>query len=149
MYTIEKQRLTVVRDSSVTVTDAKASNPQSIGQILDRLVGDSPTENFIVLGLSAKLEVVGASIVSIGDIGSAIVTPRQVFSYALLVNARMIVVGHNHPSGCADPSPEDISLTKRLIEAGKILGIQVLDHVVIGKGSNGVQYYSFHEHGLI
>ena len=151
MYTIEKQRLSIVRDTSVAITDKRATTPESVTEILGRLIGDSPAENFVVLALSAKHEVVGASIVALGDIGSAIVTPRQVFSYAMLVNARTIIVGHNHPSGDPTPSKDDRAMTKRLQEAGKILGVDLLDHVIIGHDHRGTgfNHYSFQEQGLI
>ena len=90
-------------------------------------------ENFIILSLNTKNKIAGMHTVSIGSLNASIVHPREVFKAAILNNASGIICLHNHPSGDPEPSKEDIEITKRLIEAGKILGIEVLDHVIIGE----------------
>ena len=90
--------------------------------------------------LSTKGEVNHISIVSIGNLNSALVSPREVFKVAILSNANSVILFHNHPSGKCLPSDEDRQTTQRLCEAGEILGISVMDHIVVG-GSKG--YYSF------
>jgi DNA repair protein RadC len=91
-------------------------------------------EFFKVLLLNTKNEVMTIDEVSIGNLNSAIVHPREVFSKAIKKSASSIILVHNHPSGNPQPSREDIDLTERLIESGKILGIEVLDHLIIGDG---------------
>jgi DNA repair protein RadC len=76
-----------------------------------------------------------------------VVHPREVFKVAILSNAAAILCGHNHPSGDPQPSREDCSLTRRLVQAGQVLGIEVLDHVIIGDGA--ADYYSFADQGLL
>jgi len=87
---------------------------------------------FVVMVLSAKHIVNAINTVSLGILDASIVHPREVFKPAILSNASSVIVGHNHPSGDPEPSPEDVAVTRRLVDAGKILGIDVLDHIVIG-----------------
>ena len=91
-------------------------------------------EHLIVLYLNHKNIVNAIHTVSVGGLSSALVHPREVFKPAILTSSAGVILAHNHPSGDPAPSPEDIRITRRLIEAGKILGIEVLDHVVIGLG---------------
>ena len=87
-------------------------------------------EKFVVLHLNAKNAVISYEVVSIGTLNSSLVHPREVFKAAILSNAGSIILCHNHPSGDTDPSNDDLALTKRLVDAGKLLGIEVLDHVI-------------------
>lgn len=89
-------------------------------------------ENFVVLFLNVKNEVLHSSTIFIGSLNSSIVHPREVFREAVKRSAAAIICAHNHPSGNPAPSPEDIEVTKRLAEAGRIVGIDVLDHIIIG-----------------
>ena len=100
-------------------------------------------EEFRVLLLNAKHRVMGVHTVSIGSLTVSIVHPREVYKAAILANAAAIIGIHNHPSGNPDPSPEDHALTKRLAEAGTLLGITLLDHVIIGENT----HYSFADQG--
>ncbi|GAB4029626.1 MAG: DNA repair protein RadC [Elusimicrobiota bacterium] len=102
-------------------------------------------EHFLVLYLDTKNQELKKQVVSIGTLNFSVVHPREVFEEAVKNLAAGIIVAHNHPSGCPQPSQEDIKLTGRLAEAGKILGIELLDHVVVASGG----YYSFKENGLI
>jgi DNA repair protein RadC len=110
------------------------SEPEDINNLLMRYLKNEDRENFVAVLLDSKLNVNGIHTISIGDSESAIVTPREVFKSAILTNSCSIVVGHNHPSGDPTPSSADIEVTKVLIEAGKILKIDVLDHVICGNG---------------
>ena len=94
--------------------------------------------------LNTKNKVIGVFEISHGNVNSSIVGTREVFQKALLANAFSIILMHNHPSGECTPSREDIEVTKRLVEAGKILGIEVLDHLVIGD-----RYCSLKEKGYL
>ena len=103
-------------------------------------------ENFLVMYLDTKNKVINTSKVFSGTLNSSIVHPREVFQVACLSNAASIIVGHNHPSGDTSPSQEDIQVTRRLQEAGKVLGIEVLDHVILGFDGN---YISLKEKGYL
>ena len=102
-------------------------------QILCRYLENEDREHFVALMLDVKNKVIGIHTVSIGNLNSAIVSPREVFKAAILANASSIIVAHNHPSGDVTPSPEDIQVTKMLVNAGKLLDIEVLDHVIVGE----------------
>lgn len=102
-------------------------------------------EYFNCLMLNAKGMILQEDNISIGDLSSSIVHPREAFSGAVGRNAAAVIFVHNHPSGDPEPSPEDINTTNRLSEAGRILGITVLDHVIIGDGV----YSSFKERGIL
>lgn len=86
----------------------------------------------ICLHLDIKHAVISYEIVSVGSLNFSVVHPREVFKGAFLANAGAVIVYHNHPSGDPEPSAEDITVTKRLVDAGKILGIEVLDHIIFG-----------------
>lgn len=94
-----------------------------------------PNEHFLVIAVNAKGEIIGYQVTSIGSLSEAPVSPRNVFQFALLCNASGICLIHNHPSGDPTPSPGDINTTQRLREAGDLLEIPVLDHVIIGEGT--------------
>lgn len=88
-------------------------------------------EHFVVILLNARHEVESVDTVSIGSLNASIVHPREVFKPALLDSAASVVLVHNHPSGDPEPSEEDLSITRRLVEVGELLGISVLDHVIV------------------
>ena len=93
---------------------------------------DCTEEVFGIFHLDAKGNIIGFSEVSHGDLSSTMVHPREVFKRALLTNCSAIIAVHNHPSGVTEPSEEDVETTKRLVEAGKLIGIKVLDHIIVG-----------------
>lgn len=101
------------------------------------------SEKFGILTLNTKNAVAGVHVLSIGSLNAAIVHPREVFKAAILNNAASLLCFHNHPSGDPTPSQEDITLTRRLIEAGEIIGIELLDHIIIGDS----RYISMKEQG--
>lgn len=101
-------------------------------------------EHFCVLMLNARNQVLRKEVVAIGCLDSAIVHPREIFKNCIKRSAASVILVHNHPSGDPTPSAEDLEITRRLSEGGKLLGITVLDHVIIGKG----RYSSLRESGL-
>ncbi len=103
-------------------------------------------EHFICLYLDRKGRVNAANVVSVGGLSSSIVHPREVFKVAIISSSASIILVHNHPSGDPAPSREDIEITSRLVKAGSILGIEVIDHVIVGTNE---RYVSFKEKGLI
>ncbi len=106
---------------------------------------DLKKEIFRCALLDTKNKIIRDEVVSIGSLTSSIVHPRDTFKAAIRESAAAVIFIHNHPSGDTKPSQEDILLTRRLVQAGEILGVQVLDHIIIGDGS----HFSFRENGLI
>ena len=102
-------------------------------------------EQFGVVLLDTKHRVLRTTVLSIGTLDASIVHPREIFREAALGGAAALVLFHNHPSGDPDPSPEDVELTRRLVKAGILMGIDVLDHVILAD----VRYCSFKEKGLL
>lgn len=100
---------------------------------------------FLCLHLDGKNRIVCVDLVSIGSLNQSLVHPREVFKTALLSNAAAVLLIHQHPTGDPAPSTEDIAITRRLREAGEILGLKVLDHIIIGQD----EYLSFVERGLL
>ena len=124
----------------------KVSSPQDVVKIFRAQYGMEDREHMGILLLNNKNIPIGFHTVSVGSINSSIVHPREVFKVAILANAAAIILGHNHPSGVTTPSNEDTRITSRLVDAGRILGIEVLDHVIVGPETD---YYSFKEKGVI
>ena len=108
-------------------------------------IRENKKENFIVLYLDARNKLIYKETVSIGTLNANLVHPREVFEPAVRNLAAQIILTHNHPSGDPEPSEDDLGITKRLVEAGKILGIEVMDHIVVTKKS----FFSFKEKELI
>lgn len=108
-------------------------------------------ESFHVLSLNVKNKLIGRSMVTLGIVDSCFIHPREVFRSAIMKNASAIVLVHNHPSGDPTPSAEDIRITNQLIEAGKIVDIRIVDHVIIGaemKTGTNRRYISLREEDL-
>jgi DNA repair protein RadC len=93
---------------------------------------EAASEHFCIFTLNTKNKIIGVHTLFKGSLSFSVVVPREVFQSALLNNAASVVCFHNHPSGNPEPSREDIDVTKRLVEAGKILGVDVLDHIIVG-----------------
>lgn len=119
---------------------------QQVAAVLRKLIGKKPVEFFYAISVDVKLRPIGRPTrVSQGGVSSCLVEPREVFREAIRKRANGIVVGHNHPSGDPAPSDQDCLLTRRLVSAGEVLGIPVLDHVIVG----GVAWFSFADAGLL
>ena len=148
--TITLRELTIRYSVKVTPRAIRSSSvansaPPLIPPHSSRLLQDEPGEVFAILCLSTKHRVIAYHEVSRGSLDSTLVHPREVFKAALLANAAAIVLAHNHPSGDPTPSPDDMTLTRRLVDAGRLLGVDVLDHIVIGDG----RHVSFRERGWL
>lgn len=120
----------------------KITVPAVAAQLVCSMLDGSPVERFGVLSLDAKHRVIGWDVVSTGTLDATIVHPREVFRTAILQNAAAVIVAHNHPSGDPNPSPDDCALTERLRQCGTLMGIDVLDHVIVGFDGS---YYSMKE----
>ncbi len=120
------------------------SSPADVDRLLRGRIVNLDRENFVVVLLNTKNEVIESPLVSVGTLSSALVHPREVFKPAIRASAASVILAHNHPSGNIEPSREDREVTRRLVEAAEILGIEVLDHVIVGDG-----FYSMKEHGKL
>jgi len=120
------------------------SGPDDIRGLLQRQLAFQDREVFCIVVLDARNQVLGVNTVSIGSVSASIVHPREVFRPAILMGASSLILSHCHPSGNPEPSKDDIELTRRLHNAGEILGIQVLDHIIIAD----TQFLSLKEKGL-
>ncbi len=112
---------------------------------LQKSIGLEKKENFVILSLDAHHRLIKVSTISVGSLSTSVAHPREIFREAIQNLAAQIIVAHNHPSGNIEASPEDIALTRRLIEASKIFGIELLDHIIVTSD----QYSSFKEQNLI
>ena len=108
-------------------------------------IKENKKENFVVLYLDARNKLIYKETVSIGSLNANLVHPREVFEPAVRYLAAQIVLAHNHPSGDPEPSEDDLLLTKKLVESGKILGIEVFDHIIVARDS----FFSFKNEGII
>ena len=134
--------LKLVKESSVLYETRKISNPYDAYRLVKNFLVDSDREKFVVVCLDTKSQPVSIEIVSIGTVNSAMVHPREVFKVAVLTNASKIICFHNHLSGNTDYSKEDKEITNRLQKCGEILGIELVDHIVVGDDG---KYFSFKE----
>ena len=136
----------MVRESSILYDVRKIGSPSDAAELGRRFLEECDREQLIVCCLDTKNQPISISVISIGSLNSSIVHPREVFKVAILSNAASIILFHNHPSSIADPSKEDVNITTRLKEAGKLIGIELIDHIVIGSEGN---YCSLKEKGIL
>jgi DNA repair protein RadC len=122
------------------------TSPEEAVRVFISTIPDDTKETFMALILNTKNRLIRAKVISIGTLNASLVHPREVFREAIAEGGAAVLVGHNHPSGDPTPSREDREVTARLVEAGKLLGIEVLDHIVIGSESRWV---SFQERGIL
>jgi DNA repair protein RadC len=120
-------------------------SPRDVADMLMEQLRYLQKEHFVCLFLNTKNHLIAQETLSIGSLNASIVHPREVFRAAIKCSSASIICAHNHPSGDPTPSPEDIAMTRRLCEAGQIVGIDVLDHIVIGDG----EFVSLKEQGLM
>ena len=108
---------------------------KAVAAYLQKFIGVEKKEHFVLLSLDSRNKLMKVSSISVGSLNSSVVHPREVFREAVQSSAAQIILAHNHPSGSSEPSPEDIALTRRLSEAAKIFGIELLDHVIVTKAT--------------
>lgn len=137
----------LIRESGPWYVSDGINNPDRVCQMMQEELDleNCDKEYFIAIYLDRKIKVNACSIISIGGLHSSIVHPREVFKPALLTSSAGVILVHNHPTGDPAPSQEDIEVTRRLSEAGNILGIEVMDHIIIGAG----RHLSFKAKGLL
>lgn len=135
----------LVRESSIKVERKTILKPQDAFEISSEYYGNRDREMFSVMMLNTKNKIIGINTVSVGSLSASIVHPREVFKPCLLSNTATVILLHNHPSGDPDPSQQDLEVTRRLVDAGNILGITIKDHVILGEDT----HFSFREKGLM
>lgn len=123
----------------------KISSPSDVSDLLMSELRYKKQEHFKTLILDTKNQIISIETITIGTLNASLVHPREVFNLAIRKSAHGIILVHNHPSGHPEPSKEDLLLTERLVESGKIIGISILDHIIIGDG----RFYSFKEQCLL
>ena len=139
---VELGRRTLVREP---MARASLKSPRELALHLLPQFGASPVEQFGLVMLDSKLHILRIKIIAIGSIDSTVAHPREVFREATVASAAAIVLFHNHPSGDPTPSAEDLELTERMLDAGEVMGIRVVDHIVLAAH----RYFSLQEAGLL
>lgn len=120
-------------------------SPRRVADQVPHVVRAAKKEHFLAFCLNARSQLLQVDVVSVGTLSASLVHPREVFSPAVACSAAAVIVAHNHPSGDTTPSPEDRDATRRLVRAGEVLGIPVLDHLVVSERG----FFSFKENGLL
>ncbi len=147
---ISVYRVSLIKDQDVIFEPTSLSNSAQAQHIIQQLIetkGQPDREQFCIIMLNAKNQIIGLNIVSTGSLTSATVCPREVLKPIILANASAIILCHNHPSNELTPSVPDIHITKKIIWAADVMGIQVHEHLIINMEDN--RYYSFADHGII
>jgi len=137
----------MVRERQLLYNGARLTAPEQAAEAFRALLGDVDREYFVVAMLNGKNQILSLHIVSQGSLNQSIVHPRETFKAAILANAASIILMHNHPTGDLTPSAEDIAITRRLRDAGELLNIRVLDHVIVDTETGA--HLSFAERGLM
>lgn len=140
-------KMQLVKESRV-LFDAKVSSPAVVAKMIKQMTDGSDRELVYVISVDSKNKPIAIELISMGGVNSSIVDIGNIFKHALLANATGVIIAHNHPSGDVTPSLEDIRITKRIEEAGKLLNLPLLDHVIVGDMETDV-YYSFLENGRL
>jgi DNA repair protein RadC len=139
-------KVMLVRESNMPVAKKSIQSPEDAAKIMMDYLRGTDREHFVGMYLNATNALITIHTISIGILNSSLVHPREVFKMACMVNAAAVIVSHNHPSGNVEPSSEDISITKQLVDAGKILGIPLHDHIIVTDENS---YMSFADRGLL
>lgn len=135
----------MVREGSTKYENRKIETPFDAYVLLKSFLEDSDREKLLVVCLDTKNQPINICTVSVGTLNSSLVHPREVFKTAILSNSNQIMLAHNHPSGISAPSGEDKAMTSRIKDAGILLGIELIDHIIIGND----EYFSFKENKLM
>ncbi|MCM8788450.1 MAG: DNA repair protein RadC [Candidatus Omnitrophica bacterium] len=133
------------KEACFSKNDRKITTPEFAYAMVKKKISDYKKERFFVISLNSHNKIIDIDEISVGTLEASLVHPREAFNLAILRNAAKIIMAHNHPSGDPEPSQDDISATKRLKEAGLIIGIELIDHIIVCKNS----FFSFKEKGLI
>ena len=146
MNELQIVNIRLVREPSL-YSEKQLDSPQAVLELMAGELAQYDREVFCILNLKSNGQVINMNMVSMGTLDAALVNPREVFKSSILSNASGIIAVHFHPSGNIKPSKEDVLLTKRLRKCGSLMGIELLDHVIIG-GKTG-EMFSFKEKGML
>ena len=135
----------LVREASFLYKQRRISGPSDVYDMAKEFLEAEDREKLIVCCLDTKNQPLAINVVSVGSLNSSIVHPREIFKAAILCNSAGIILLHNHPSGDPTPSDEDIKATQRITECGKLMGIDLLDHVIVGNE----KFCSLREKGIL
>jgi DNA repair protein RadC len=144
-FKVPVYRVSVVRDRSIDTETVTVSSVQSITEVLKGELLHADRERLLCLMLNCRHKIIGLEVISIGTLTASLAHPREIFKGAIIKGAAGIILAHNHPSGDPSPSEEDIRLTKRVSQAGQLLGVDVLDHIIIAETG----HYSFKTSGVL
>lgn len=147
----DRKKLSIIRESyreyaieKATSTKTKITSTSLAGELFQKILANEPREKFMVALLNTKNEILAIETIFTGTLNSTVVHPREIFSFAVKYPTARILLAHNHPSGDTEPSRADESTTRRLIEAGEVLGIEILDHIIVGR-----EYLSMREQTFV
>ncbi len=143
----EDDRTTLVKEKGINYQAEKINSPKEIATMMQELlhIEELAEERCYMIALSSSCKVLGMFFLSKGTVNTSPVSPREIFVRALLIGAVQIIFCHNHPSGDASPSKCDIQITEKIKQAGEMIGISLIDHIIIGRGS----YFSFNDAGIL
>ena len=143
---ITKYSVQLVREKAINydLGDERITNPHIATKIVNSIFNleNQCEENLVMLALDTKNRVVGIFDIHRGTISSSLISTKSILTRALLCNAKSIMIFHNHPSGCVEPSNEDVQITRKLAQASNLLDITLLDHIIIGENN----FYSINSH---
>lgn len=125
--------LKMVKDHSINVEPRQITCAADASKLIKNQIGSMDREAFILICLNAKSEPTNIGVIHIGTLTMAMIHPREIYKMAILSNAGSIIIGHNHPSGNVEPSLQDYEVTKRIVYAGGLVGIEVLDHIIVSE----------------
>jgi len=134
-----------IKENENKLKTSPVTNPIYAVDYIRNKISDFSKENYLILSFDTRNRLLGVDNVSVGTATASLVHMRETFKAAVKRHAVQIIAAHNHPSGDCEPSDEDLKITKRLTEAGKIMGIEVIDHIIVTK----TDYYSFKEKGMM
>ncbi len=131
--TVPYYRVQLVKsaDAAMRLPVVEIRNAEDAGRLFCEQIGNADREMVALLALDVNNVVIGATVVSVGTLDGAPLHPREVYKPAILLNAATIILGHNHTSGYLEPSDEDLAATKRLAQAGRIMGVELMDHIIV------------------
>jgi DNA repair protein RadC len=130
---LQTYKLLLVRESAKRYPGENRviKGPADVVPVLQEYFKDLDREHFVVIAIGVRGSIIGMNTVSIGSLNASIVHPREVFKFAILANADSIILAHNHPSGIPEPSAEDGLVNQRIVDAGVLMEIKVLDHIIV------------------
>jgi DNA repair protein RadC len=130
---INSWKVQLVKEPGYKYKTRRIKTPEEVYQLAREYISVPDREHFVIVALDTRNKVIGLNTASIGTLDEAKIHPREIFKYAILANAASIILVHNHPSGEPEASGDDIKLTKRVHEAGELIGIDIVDHVILGE----------------